>query len=181
MLLIKGVRDYTSQHRTLFDGDTHSTSQMDWGHPSSNRVYREEDNATSHGSQPPPIIYRQDQPVSIELESINQRSLGYSNSGKGVHHPLNHNPSPTVLATPSPPINHRNISSRGGDPNAVRETSSTEGTSQYEGILFQHVYGPQGRWRSETSHQSETPKQVCGIRAFQNGGPAHSQGLYSEE
>ena len=119
--------------------------------------------------------------VSIELESINQRSLGNSNSGKGVHHSLNHNASPKILTTPSPPVNQRNISSRGGDPTAVRETSSTEGTSQYEGILFQHVYGPQGRWQSETSHQSETPKQVCGIRAFQNGGPAHSQGPHSEE
>ena len=71
-LITKGVRDHTSQHTTHCDGDAHSISQLEWGHPSNNRVYYEEDNATSHGSQPLPIICRQDQPVSIELESINQ-------------------------------------------------------------------------------------------------------------
>ena len=47
--------------------------------------------------------------------------------------------------------------------------------------LFQHVHGPQERWRSETRHQSQIPEQICEIRAFQDGGPAHSQSSSPEE
>jgi len=42
--------------------------------------------------------------------------------------------------------------------------------------VLQHVHCAQERWRSETCHQSETPKRICEIKAFQNGGATHSQG-----
>ena len=39
----------------------------------------------------------------------------------------------------------------------------------------------QERWRSETCFQSETPEQICEIRAFQNGAATYSQGYRMTE
>ena len=39
----------------------------------------------------------------------------------------------------------------------------------------------QERRRSETCYQSETPEQICEIRAFQNGGTSYSQGSLETE
>ena len=85
---------------------------------------------------------------------------------------LQHN-NTTILP---PLINQRGISPQRGDTTAVTETGSARGSTQHQGFLLQHVHGSQEGRRSETGYQPETPEQICEIRAFQNGGTAHSQG-----
>ena len=62
------------------------------------------------------------------------------------------------------------------DIQSLQQKQAMSGPSLNEGLLLQHVYSSQERWRSETCHQSETSEQICEIRAFQNGGATHSQG-----
>ena len=128
-----------------------------------------------------PGLCREDQLIPIELESPDQRQLGSRDSDRGVSH------SPSIPACPAstypqPPLTSQgSVSLRGGGQVTLAETSDSTSPHSPSGILLQHVHGAQERRRSETCYQSQIFESLCEIRAFQVGGPPHSQSPPSEE
>ena len=104
--------------------------------------------------------------------------MGHSDCIRGLSH------SPHVCPPSTPPslqssfVHRGHCDLEGGNTVFPAEAGNLSDPSLDEGILFQHVHGPQERWRSETCYQSETPEQICEIRAFQNGGATYSQGSF---
>ena len=129
-----------------------------------------------------PRLCRQDQPVPIELESLDQQQLGSRDSDKGISHPsrIQSGPTCTTSYPRLPTKDHADSAGRQGQitPAEASNPTSPQGSLRF---LFQHVHGPQERWRSEICHQPQIPEQICEIRAFQDGGPAHSQSSSPEE
>ena len=128
-----------------------------------------------------PGFCREDQLIPIKLESPDQRQLGSRDSDRGVPH------SPSIPAcpastSPQPPLTSQgSVSLGGGGQVTLAETSDSTSPHSPSGILLQHVHGAQERQRSETCYQSQIFESLCEIRAFQDGGPPHSQSPPSEE
>jgi len=120
-------------------------------------------------------LRRQNQTILTEMGSHYPGHMGNSDCDRGLSHSPHVGPQPKLPSSYSPPLLRGLGSIGGGDTVSPAETGSLPNTTSCEGILFKHVYSPQeGRW-SETSHQFEVPHQTCEIRAFQDGGPPHSQ------
>ena len=180
-----GVREHTCHDSTQLSeynyGSTHSSPGFDPVEPPSDST--DEDGYSSYCSRAllQPDLCRQDQSISIELESPDQRQLGPRNSDRGVSHSA---PIPAYPANnpPQPPLTSRGSVGLGGRGQVtLAETGDSTSPHPSSGILFQHVHGAQERRRSETCHQPQTLEQFCEIRAFQDGRPTHSQSPPLEE
>ena len=180
-----GVRDHTYHDNTLLSeynsGSTYSSPDVDSVEPLMDST--DEDGHSPYCSRVllKPGLCRQDQLIPIKLESPDQQQLGSRNSDRGVSH------SPSIPACPAstslqPPLTSEgSVGLGGGGQVTFAEMSNSTSPHSSSGILFQHVHGAQERRRTETRYQSQIFEPLCEIRAFQDGGPTHSQSPPSEE
>ena len=117
----------------------------------------------------------QNQPIQVELEGPNSGTMGHSNSTRGLSH-SSLVCSPPTISTLQPSLVHRGCSNTGGgDTVPPAEAGHMSNFSPNRGVLFKYVHNTKERWGSETCHQLEALKQICEIRAFQDGGVTYSE------
>ena len=156
-------------------GPTHSSPGIDPVEPPSDST--DENGYSLYCSRAllQPNLCRQNQSISIELESPDQQQLGPRNSDRGVSHSASI-PAYPANNRPQPPLTSRRSVGLGGRGQVtLAETGDSTSPHPSSGILFQHVHDAQERRRSETCYQPQTLEPLCEIRAFQDGRPTHSQ------
>ena len=178
-----GVRDHTSQ-ADVYDsawsplhdpGPTNPSLVSDTEGSTMDSADQDGNNTNCSRALHNSNICRQNQPVPVELEGLVLRQLGPTDCDKGIPHSPNLRLSSTISPSQPTPTT-RGCDSFGGG-NQIPSAEAGNPTSSYlsRGVLFKHVPGTQKRGRSETCNKSQTSKQVCEIRAFQDGGAAYSQ------
>ena len=123
----------------------------------------------------------QDQPIQVKLGGSNSGALGHPDSNRGLSHPPSFHSLPTFSSLQPPSVHRGHCNIGGGDKVPPSEAGHQSNPNSNRGVLLQHVHSAQEGWGSETRHQPETPKQICEIRAFQNGGATHSQSSSEEK
>jgi len=155
---------------TLHSETTNSPSLPTTGQPTMGSTVPE--GHTTNGRDHLPVLSDlcwQNQPVQ---GSPNPRTMGNSDNIRGLsNYPLVYPSSPCNLH-----LSTEDTDPEGEDRVSPAEAGNLSDPSLNSGVLLQHAHCAQERWRSETCHQSETPEQICEIRALQNGRVTHSQG-----
>ena len=121
-----------------------------------------------------PGLCRQNQPVPIKLESLDQQQLGSRDSDEGISHPSHVQSGPTCTASfRLPTRDHTDSSCRS------KQSSICPGLPQVS--ILTCSWSPR-KVEVRDHHQPQIPEQICEIRAFfQDVGPAHSQSSSPEE
>ena len=116
---------------------------------------------------------------SLNWKALTQETWVIQTVMEGYHIPLMSVPNQCSPPQPSPVLRGHYIIG-GGDTVSPAETGHLSDLNSSRGILLKHVHSAQERWGSETCHQPKVLEQTCEIRAFQDGGPAHSQSSIKE-
>ena len=128
-----------------------------------------------------PDLCRSNQLVPSQLESPNSGTMDHSDCVGGIPYPSYISSTPALPSIQSSSVLGGSCDNGGRDSVSPAEAGHLSNPYHHRGILLQYVPSSQEGWRSETSHKSETSKHTCEIRAFQDGGPTHSQGSPTEE
>ena len=117
---------------------------------------------------------------SLNWKALTQETWVNQTVMEGYHIPLMSLPNQCSPPPKPSPVLRGHYIIGGGDTVSPAETGHLSDLNSSRGILLEHVHSAQERWGSETCHQPKALEQTCEIRAFQDGGPAHSQSSIKE-